>query len=323
MKRFDLQLFAAGDNNNQNIRYYGKQFAGIVEAVFAAQSHFGDFFAGGLETLDGVSEKATAFSVKTSDVASALTTGTVSSAGAYTNGYDTGANVGMGTGTGKTSRFGARTEVIYSDIDVPYSFNWTFHEGLDRHTVNNDFDAAIADRLDLQAQAKVAMLNAQHGAYISSIAGKVISKTSIDATSVAAVFNELSAHFVNACAVGTKVAAVNPDIYNAIIDCGLATTAKGSSVNIDREEVTMFKGFVIEQIPASDFAETTVSSNTYDDCIYAYVQHIGKAFLGINTARTIESEDFDGVALQGAGKGGQWVPNDNKAAVAKVYTTGA
>lgn len=323
MKRFDLQLFAAGDNNNQNIRYYGKQFAGIVEAVFAAQSHFGDFFAGGLETLDGVSEKATAFSVKTSDVASALTTGTVSSAGAYTNGYDTGANVGMGTGTGKTSRFGARTEVIYSDIDVPYSFNWTFHEGLDRHTVNNDFDAAIADRLDLQAQAKVAMLNAQHGAYISSIAGKVISKTSIDATSVAAVFNELSAHFVNAGAVGTKVAAVNPDIYNAIIDCGLATTAKGSSVNIDREEVTMFKGFVIEQIPASDFAETTVSSNTYDDCIYAYVQHIGKAFLGINTARTIESEDFDGVALQGAGKGGQWVPNDNKAAVAKVYTTGA
>jgi len=323
MRHFDLQLFATGDNNNQGIRYYGKQFAGIVQAVFQAQAHFRDFFAGDLETLDGVSEAATAFSVKTTDVASALTTGTVSSAGAYTNGYNTGANVGMGTGTGSTSRFGNRTEVIYANTDVPYSFNWTFHEGLDRHTVNNDFEAAIADRLDLQAQAKIAMLNAQHGAYISSIAGKVISKVSIDATSVAAVFNELSAYFVNAGAVGTKVAAVNPDIYNAIIDSGLATTAKGSTVNIDRETVEMYKGFVIEQIPASDFAETTVSSNTYDDCIYAYVQHIGKAFLGINTARTIESEDFDGVALQGAGKGGQWCPNDNKAAVAKVYCTGA
>lgn len=326
-RKFDLQLFAAGDNNNQAIRYYGKQFAGIVEAVFAVQSHFGDFFAGGLETLDGISEKATAFSVKTSDVASALTAGTVSSAGAYTNGYNTGANVGMGTGTGSTSRFGNRAEVIYNDIDVPYSFNWTFHEGLDRHTVNNDFDAAIADRLDLQAQAKVAMINAQHGAYISSIAEKVISKSAITASNVGDVFNELSAYFVNIGAVGTKVANVSADVYNAIIDSGLATTAKGSTVNIDRETVEMFKGFVIEQIPAGDFAETTVvgeeSNAEYDDCIYAYVQHIGKAFLGINTARTIESEDFDGVALQGAGKGGQWVPNDNKAAVAKVYTTGA
>ena len=43
-----------------------------------------------------------------------------------------------------------------------------------------------------------------------------------------------------------------------------------------------------------------------------------KHLLGINTARTIESEDFDGVALQGAGKAGEFIPNDNKKAVVKV-----
>jgi len=45
---------------------------------------------------------------------------------------------------------------------------------------------------------------------------------------------------------------------------------------------------------------------------------IGKAFTGINTARTIESEDFDGVALQGAGKAGEFILPDNKKAVVKA-----
>jgi len=316
-KRFDLQMFADGDNNNMNIRIYSKQFMEILKAVFDVQAKFRGFFAGGLEAIDGISEKAVAFSVKTSDIACALTSGTVSAAGAYTNGYNTGANVGMGTGTGSTSRFGARTEVIYDDLDVPYSFNWTIHEGLDRHTVNNDMDAAIADRLELQAKAKVALFNQKHGAFISSCAsgtGQSISVTAVDATNVGTVFGQLHAYFANEGAVGTMIASVTPEVYNAIIDSGLSTTSKGSTVNIDREEVTMFKGFVIEEVPASNFVAGEV--------VYAYVQHIGKAFLGINTTRTIESEDFDGVALQGAGKGGQYCPNDNKKAVAKVVVTG-
>ena len=53
------------------------------------------------------------------------------------------------------------------------------------------------------------------------------------------------------------------------------------------------------------------------------MQHIGKAYLGISTSRTIESEDFDGVALQGAGKGGQWVSNDNQKAIVKAINVGA
>ncbi len=33
-------------------------------------------------------------------------------------------------------------------------------------------------------------------------------------------------------------------------------------------------------------------------------------------------EDDDGVALQGAGKAGEFIPNDNKKAVVKVTITG-
>lgn len=336
-KNINLQLFADGDNGNSPVRIYSKQFMGLMAAVFNVQAHFRDLFAGDLETIDGISETATAFSVKTSDIASAITTGTVSAAGAYTNGYDKGANVAFGTGTGKSSRFGNRTEIIYKDIDVPYSWNWTFHEGIDRHTVNNDFDGTIAERLDKQAQAKVSIMNGIHGAYISSVAKKTINAAGISDTTAKAIFNEASKYFVNANAVGTKVAKVCPDLWNAIIDNGLATTAKGSTVNIDQNEVKMFKGFVLEQIPDSDFAETTVTtttpgeggadptttSNDYPDIAYFYVQHIGKAYLGISTSRTIESEDFDGVALQGAGKGGQWVSNDNQKAIAKAINVGA
>ena len=326
-KNINLQLFADGDNGNSPVRIYSKEFMGLMAAVFNVQAHFRDLFAGDLETIDGITETATAFSVKTSDIASAITTGTVSAAGAYTNGYNKGANVAFGTGTGNSSRFGNRTEIIYKNIDVPYSWNWTFHEGIDRHTVNNDFDGTIAERLDKQAQAKVAIMNGIHGAYISSVAKKTINAAGISDTTAKAIFNDASKYFVNVNAVGTKVAKVCPDLWNAIIDSGLATTAKGSSVNIDQNEVRMFKGFVLEQIPDSDFAKTTVEIENTDtqcqDIAYFYVQHIGKAYLGISTSRTIESEDFDGVALQGAGKGGQWVSNDNQKAIVKAVNVGA
>jgi len=71
-----------------------------------------------------------------------------------------------------------------------------------------------------------------------------------------------------------------------------------------------FKGFEIEELPESMFQEGEVA--------YAYIAGVGKAFTGINTARTIESEDFDGVALQGAGRAGEFILDDNKAAVVKV-----
>lgn len=312
MEKFRQQLFAAGDNNNQSARSYALQFKQLLQAVFDVKSYFSDFFAGGLEAIDGVTEKDYAFTVKTSDVACVVDTGTLTG-NSPDPAYNTGANVGFGTGTGATSRFGARTEVIYTNTQVPYTWDWVIHEGIDRHTVNNDFDVAIADRLDLQAQKKVAAFNAAHAAFISGAAGKTFYSVTKSTAGVEALFNSLHTWFVDkGVAEGTWHAKVTPEIYGLIVDTGNMTSSKGGTVSEDDQVVSKYKGFKIEEVPSSLFATNEV--------VYAYAEGVGKAFTGIETARTIESEDFDGVALQGAGKAGEWILPDNKQAVVKATT---
>lgn len=302
-KIFDLQMFADGNNNDSAVRTYQKDFKGLLQAVFKKQAYFADFFGGGLEALDGVQHNETAFYVKTSDIPVV-----------FGEGYSKDENTAFGTGTSKGSRFGERTEIVYVDTPVNYTWGWTFHEGIDRHTVNNSFDVAVADRLDLQAQAKTQKFNAMHSKFIAESAGKTVSLTGYTAEGVLALFNELSKYFINIHAIGEKVAKVNADLYNAIVDHPMATTGKGSGANIDSNTILRFKGFVIEEIPDDVMHEGAVA--------YAYIRGVAKAFTGINTARTVESEDFDGVALQGAGKAGEYIPADNKKAVVKV-TAGA
>lgn len=298
-----LQLFATGDNNDMPIRSYQLEFKRLLQAVFKKMSYFADFFVGELEVLDGVRENETAFYVKTSDIPVVVGTG-----------YDKTATKAFGTGTGNSSRFGERKEIIYTNTPVNYSWGWNYHEGIDRHTVNNDFDVAVADRLELQAQAKTKTFNKQHGKFISTSSGKTLSTTDYTADNVLKLFNELSKYFNNIEAVGTKKIKVCSDLYNAVVDHPLNTSAKNSTVNIDGNEVVKFKGFLVEEIPDELFQSK--------ECAYAYIAGVAKAFTGINTARTIESEDFDGVALQGAGKAGEFIPNDNKKAVVKVTITG-
>lgn len=298
-QKFDLQLFAAGDNNDLPARSYQLEFKRLLQAVFKKQSYFADFFGGSIEAMDGIQENETAFYVKTSDIPCVCGTG-----------YDKTATKAFGTGTGNSSRFGSRTEIIYTNTPAKYTWGWNFHEGIDRHTVNNDFAAAIADRLELQARAKTKAFNDAHGKFISQNAGH--SETLLDYTddNVLAIFNALSKYYNNIEAVGTKRAKVCADLYNAIVDHKLTTTSKGSVANIDENGVVKFKGFLIEEVPDDLFQTGEVA--------YVYIDGVGKAFTGINTARTIESEDFDGVALQGAGKAGEFILPDNKKAVCKV-----
>lgn len=286
-------------NNNQAVRSYQPQFKELLQAVFRSQAYFGDFFGGGIEALDGVTHNETAFHVKTSDIPVVV--------GAE---YDKNENTAFGTGTGSSSRFGDRTEIIYTDTPVPYTWEWVYHEGIDRHTVNNDFQGAVADRLDLQAQAKVKKFNAKHSEFISSVASHDESLEGYTNDNVLAVFNALDEYYTNIEAIGTKVAKVNSKLYNAIVDHPLTTTAKNSSANIDTNGILTFKDFQIQKVPDAMLQN--------DDVAYTYITNVGKAFTGINTARTIESEDFDGVALQGAGKAGEFIPDDNKKAVAKI-----
>lgn len=286
-------------NQNKAARSYQKQYKELLQAVFRTQAYFRDFFGGEIEALDGVQHSATAFSLKTSDIP--VVVGSE---------YKKGANVAMGTGTGNSTRFGNRTEIIYTDTDVPYTWEWVYHEGIDQHTVNNEMQAAIADRLDLQAQAKIKEFNNKHSSFISSVAGETFELKGFDDNDINSLFDELYAHYLDNEVEGTKIARVNAVLYNAIVNGGLSITTKGSSVGIDRNEVNMFKDFVIDPLPATLFQA--------GDLAYTYVPNIAKAFTGINTARTIESEDFDGVALQGAGKAGEFILDDNKLAVAKV-----
>ena len=89
---FNLQMFAAGNNENLPVRSYQKEFKQLLQVVFAKQAYFADFFGGGIEALDGIQENETAFYVKTSDIP--VVVGTA---------YNKDAAVAMGAGTGKTN----------------------------------------------------------------------------------------------------------------------------------------------------------------------------------------------------------------------------
>ncbi|MCV3318984.1 phage capsid protein [Pediococcus pentosaceus] len=295
-------------NNNQAVRTFQPQFKELLQAVYQKQAYFRDFFGGSIQAEDGVSNNAKAFSLKTSDIPMVITKGTVDSD--ENRAYKTDANTAFGTGTGSSTRFGPRKEIIYTDTDVNYSWDWVFHEGIDRATVNNGFEDAAADRLELQAQAKTQMFDDQGGTFISEIAGKTENITEITNDSVLALFNKLSSIYVNLQTIGEKKAWVNAELYNAIIDHPLTTSSKSSSANIDENNILHFKGFEIQETPDAKFQEGEIA--------YTSIKNIARQFTGINTARTIESEDFDGVALQGAGKAGEFILEDNKAAVVKV-----
>jgi hypothetical protein len=296
--KLNLQLFAAGENNEQAVRSYQLEFKKMLQVVFKKQSYFADFFGGSIEALDGVQENETAFRVKTSDIPCVVGSG-----------YNTEVELGKG------SRFGDMTEVVYTNAPVEYTWGWNWHEGIDRYTVNNDFNAAVADRLELQARAKTQLFNSKHGAFISASAGKTEELKSYSADDVLALFNALSKYYTDIEAVGERVAKVTPELYNAIVDHPLTTSAKGSGANIDSNGIIDFKGFKIDKIPSKLFGA--------GDCCYIYIPGVGKAFTGINTARTIEAVDFDGKAFQGAGKAGEYILPANKKAVVKVTIASA
>lgn len=290
-----------GSNNNLSARRYEEQFVRLLPAVFQTLSYFGDFFAGGLQALDGVQNNAKAFSVKTCDIPVVVGT------------YSTDEDTAFGDGTSNSNRFGEMTEIIYENTDVPYTWNWAYNEGLDRATVNQDMMQAEADRLELQARAKVEKFNAKHSAFISTVAGKSFEldeDTGITEAVVKKLFNDASAYFVNKKTVGVKKAKVNSDIWNMLIDMGLTVKEKDSSVNIDRNSITAYKGFLVEELPDDAFQTGEVA--------YFYVENVGAAFTGINTVRSIESENFDGRVLQGHGLAGEYILPDNKVAVAKA-----
>lgn len=285
-------------NNNLPARRYERQLKDLMQAVFEVNAAFGPAYGGQLEALDGVRDNEEAFIVKTSDIPVVI------------GEYSTDADVGMGTGTSKSTRFGEMKEIIYTNTPAKYTWSWAFNEGLDLHTVNNDLNAAVADRLTLQAQAKVRMMNKHHGKFISGYAGETLELASMEDKDILALFNEASVKYADLEVSQRPRAYVTPELFNRIVDLAITTTGKHSAANIDQNTIQDFKGFSITRVATQNFVT--------DEIAYFAPDNIFKAFTGINTSRTIETPDFDGLALQGSGLAGEFGLDDNKKAVFKV-----
>ncbi|MFH0402074.1 phage capsid protein [Streptococcus sp. A23] len=285
--------------NNQNlpVRQYAPQYRQILGTVFDATKAFSGVLAP-IQTLDGVQFNAKAFSVKTNATPVVVRT------------YNKDANTAFGTGTANSSRFGNLTEVIYADTDVEYDYTLSIHEGIDRYTVNNDLNAAIADRMKLQSEAQVRYMNVKIGKFLSDNAGKTQILADLNEDTIKKLFNEINAYIVNQEISAPMKAYVRAEVYNAIVDMTSVTNAKGASVSLDTNGLLKYKNITLVETSERYFAEGTLAIFAPDGIVIPFV--------GIQTARTIEAIEFDGVQFQAAAKGGTFVLDDNKKAIVKV-----
>lgn len=284
------------------IKLYTKQYAGMLPTLFEKKAKFLRAFGGNLQVKDGISQKDTFLELKTSDTDVVIQE------------YSTDENVGFGTGTGNTSRFGERKEVKSVDTTVPYDAPLAINEGIDDFTVNDIPSQVVAERLALHGVAW-----AQH---VDDFLGKVLSDNASEALTgdlteegVTKAFADAHKIFVNngVSENVAHVAYVNADVFDFLVDNKLATTAKNSSANIDEQSLYKFKGFVLEELPDVKFQD--------DENIIFSADNVGVVGIGIQVARAMDSEDFAGTALQAAAKYGKFVPEANKKAILKSTLT--
>lgn len=286
------------------IKLYTKEFSGQLQDIFEKKTYFMPAFGGALQVKDGVKDSENFLHLKTSDTDVVI------------QNYSTDANVGFGTGTGKSTRFGDRKEIKSVDTQVPYEKPLAIHEGLDDFTVNDIPTQVVAERLALHGVAWAENVDKLFAKALSEGASETLTGELTEA-GVTKLFADAHAKFVNN-RVSTSVrhvAYVNTEVYNFLVDNKLTTSAKQSSANIDAQTLRMFKGFALEEV-ADDMFETGEQALFVAD-------GVGVAGVGIQIARTLDSEDFAGVSIQGAGKYGKFIPEKNKKAILKAKLTEA
>lgn len=281
-------------------KIYTKEFAKVLNDIYEAQQHFMAPFGGNLQVVDGIKASDTFMSVKISDVEVTI------------QDYDTGENIAFGTGTGNSTRFGERKEIKSIDKNIEFEAPLAIHEGVDSVTVNDDVNQVISERTAAHAEAWVEHVNDLLSKALSANAGKTLKAAELSKNGVVAAFDEASKEFTNnkVSKKLSRYAYVTPDVYNILVNNDLITTAKNSNVNIDTNELKMFKGFVIEEI-ADEYFQT-------GENIYFAAQNIGVAGIGLEIYRILDSEDFAGVAIQAAAKYGKYIPEKNKKAILKA-----
>lgn len=284
------------------IKLYDKEFKKILPKVYEVNQQFLNAFGGTIQIKDGVSN-SDFLTLKTTDTDVVL------------QDYDTSEDVAFGEGTGSSSRFGDRKEIKSIDKTVKYEAPLSIHEGIDNFTVNDIPEQVISERAMLHAE--------QWTEYVSKLLSKAISENASH-TLTAELTEE---GVINAFTVArktmlnykvskniTKRAYVTADVYNLIVESKLATTSKNSGANIDNQEILKFKGFVIEELADEYFQE--------GENIYFVADNVGVVGVGISVYRVLDSEDFNGVAIQSAAKYGKYIPEDNKKAIIKAKLTG-
>lgn len=284
------------------IKYYTKQYAGILPNLFAKKAAFLRAFGGTLQVKDGISQKDTFMEMKTTDTDVVIQE------------YSTDANVGFGTGTGNTSRFGPRKEVKSVDVSVGYEAPLAINEGIDDFTVNDIPSQVVAERLALHGVAWAQHVDGLLGKAISDNASETLTGDLTEA-GVTKLFAQAHKIFVNngVSENVAHVAYVTADVLNFLIDSELAKTVKNSSVNIDEQTLYKFKGFILVELPDAKFQT--------GENAYFVADNVGVAGIGIQVARTMDSEDFAGTALQAAAKYGKYIPEANKKAILKATLT--
>lgn len=288
------------ENNNLPVRQYAPQYKQVLSTVFDVKKAFEGALAP-IQTLDGVQHNTKAFMVKTNGTPVVVGT------------YNTDANTAFGTGTGKGSRFGELKEVIYGDTEVNYDYTLAIHEGIDRYTVNNDLNAAVADRLRLHSEAQTREINKRVGKYLSTNAGKTETLADLKEVTIQKLFNTVNVYVVNTEINAPVKCYLRPQLYNAIVDMASTNKSKGSNVSLDSNGLLKYKSIELVETPEQYFENNVVAIFSPDGIVIPFV--------GIETARAVESEDFDGVKLQAAAKGGTYVLDDNKKAIIKVTST--
>ena len=284
------------------IKIYTKEYAGMLQDIFEKKAYFMRAFGGALQTKDGVKDNENFLELKTSDTDVVIQT------------YSTDANVGFGTGTANTTRFGVRKEIKSVDTQVPYEAPMAIHEGIDDVTVNDIPAQVVAERLALHAVAWAEYADNLMGKALSDQASETLTGELTEA-GVTALFAEAHKKFVNNKVSQSvdHVAYVTADVYNFLIDSGLATSGKQSSANIDNQTIFKFKGFVLVELPDDKFQEGEQALFVADN--------VGVAGIGVQVTHALDSEDFAGVALQGAGKYGKFIPTKNEKAILKATLT--
>ena len=284
------------------IKLYTKQYSGMVPDLFESRTHFLRSFGGTVQVHADAEYNDKFLTLKTTDTDVTI------------QAYDTGANVAFGTGTGSSSRFGERHEVKSVDTTVEWETPLAIHDGIDRFTVNDIPEQVVAERLALHGAAWAEHVDGMLGKALSDNASETLTGE-LTEEDVVKTFADARKKFVNNKVSRNVawVAYVNTDVFNLLVDSKLATTAKNSSANIDNQTLYAFKGFLLQEIQDDAFQT--------GEQIYFAADGVGVVGIGIEVTRVLDSEDFNGVALQGAGKYGKYIPTKNQKAILKAKLT--